>query len=49
VPAFSLVPDITLTKNLKGLASEIYAIGDCSDPSQIAKAIGSAIRTARSV
>ena len=49
VPALPLMPDTGLAERLKGKVPEVYAIGDCSKPLQIADAIGSATRTARSV
>ena len=49
VPALPLMADIGLAESLKGKVPEVYAIGDCSKPLQIADAIGSAIRIARGV
>jgi 2,4-dienoyl-CoA reductase (NADPH2) len=49
VPALPLMPDTRLAERLKGKIPEVYAVGDCGKPLQIADAIGSAIRTARSV
>jgi hypothetical protein len=36
-----------LVKGLTGKFSEVYAIGDCNEPLQIADAIAAGIRTAR--
>jgi 2,4-dienoyl-CoA reductase (NADPH2) len=49
VPALPLAPDTTQAENLKGMVAEVYAIGDCILPAQIADAIGSAMRMARIV
>jgi pyruvate/2-oxoglutarate dehydrogenase complex dihydrolipoamide dehydrogenase (E3) component len=49
IPALPLVPEMTLADSLKAKVPEVYAIGDCQAPLQIADAIGTAIRTARSV
>jgi 2,4-dienoyl-CoA reductase (NADPH2) len=45
--ALPFVPDMRLAKNLTGKVSEVYAIGDCKEPLQIADAIAAGIRTAR--
>ena len=42
-----LVKNMRLTKELTGKISEVYAIGDCNEPLQIADAIGAGIRNAR--
>jgi 2,4-dienoyl-CoA reductase (NADPH2) len=42
-----LVPNMRLAQGLKGKVSEVYAIGDCNEPLQIADAIAAGIRTAR--
>jgi 2,4-dienoyl-CoA reductase (NADPH2) len=49
VPALPLLPDTALAEGLKSIVKEVYSIGDCSSPGQIADAIASAIRTAREV
>jgi 2,4-dienoyl-CoA reductase (NADPH2) len=44
--ALPLVPDRSLARGLADRVSEVYAIGDCNEPLQIADAISSGIRTA---
>jgi 2,4-dienoyl-CoA reductase (NADPH2) len=47
--ALPLTPDTGVAESLKGKITEVYTIGDCREPHHIADAIGSAVRTARSV
>jgi 2,4-dienoyl-CoA reductase (NADPH2) len=49
VTALPLVPDTSLDSDLARKVPEVYAIGDCHEPRQIADAISAATRTARSV
>lgn len=44
-----LAPDTRLAEDLRGRVSEVYAIGDCNEPLQIADAIRAGVRTARDV
>jgi 2,4-dienoyl-CoA reductase (NADPH2) len=45
--ALPIMPNMRLVKGLTGKFSEVYAIGDCNEPLQIADAIAAGIRTAR--
>jgi len=45
--ALPLKKNMRLAKELIGKISEVYAIGDCNEPLQIADAIGAGIRNAR--
>jgi 2,4-dienoyl-CoA reductase (NADPH2) len=49
VPALPLAANTGLMKGLKKKGREVYAIGDCSEPGLIADAIGTGLRTARTV
>jgi 2,4-dienoyl-CoA reductase (NADPH2) len=49
VPALPMVPDTGLIKSLKGIAPEIYQIGDCEDPALIIDAIGDGSRIGRAI
>jgi 2,4-dienoyl-CoA reductase (NADPH2) len=49
VSALPLKSNALLLKGLEGKVSEVYAIGDCKDPLLIADAIGTGLRTARTV
>jgi 2,4-dienoyl-CoA reductase (NADPH2) len=44
-----LVPDTKLAQEITGKAPEVYTIGDCNEPHNIAEAIAAGIRTARSI
>jgi 2,4-dienoyl-CoA reductase (NADPH2) len=47
--ALPLVADTTLARTLEGKVPEVYVAGDCGEPRQIADAIATAVRTARSI
>jgi 2,4-dienoyl-CoA reductase (NADPH2) len=49
VPALPMIADGNLFDELKKRVAEVYAVGDCLQPGLIVDAIGTAIRTARSV
>jgi 2,4-dienoyl-CoA reductase (NADPH2) len=49
VPALPLTANTALLEGLKKKVSEVYAIGDCKEPALIADAIGTGLRTARTV
>jgi len=49
LPALPMVPDTGLIKSLKGIAPEIYQIGDCEDPALIIDAIGDGSRIGRAI
>ncbi len=49
VPALPLTPNLGLFEGLKKKVPEVYAIGDCKDPGLMVDAIGTGLRTARSV
>jgi 2,4-dienoyl-CoA reductase (NADPH2) len=49
VPALPLTPNMNLFEKAKNKVAEVYAIGDCKDPGLIADAIGTGLRTARTV
>ncbi len=49
VTALPLMPNNELLESLKSKVSEVYSIGDCSEPLLIADAIGTGLRIAREV
>ena len=49
VPALPLTPNMTLFQDLSRKVPEVYAIGDCKEPGLIADAVGTGLRTARTV
>jgi 2,4-dienoyl-CoA reductase (NADPH2) len=49
VPALPLTANTGLLKALKTKVPEVYAIGDCGEPGLIADAIGTGLRTARTI
>ncbi len=49
IPAFPLVSDLSLAKELENKVPEIHTIGDCKEPLLIANAIGSGFRAARNI
>ncbi len=49
VPALPLTANVGLLEALKKKVAEVYAIGDCIQPGLIVDAIGTALRTARTV
>jgi len=49
VPALPLAANTKMIDDLKKKVSEVYAVGDCQQPGLIVDAIGTALRTARTV
>ena len=49
VPALPLTPNTALFQDLSKKVPEVYAIGDCKEPGLIADAVGTGLRTARTV
>jgi 2,4-dienoyl-CoA reductase (NADPH2) len=49
VPVLPLTANTALLEGLKKKVPEVYAIGDCKEPALIADAIGTGLRTARTV
>jgi 2,4-dienoyl-CoA reductase (NADPH2) len=49
VPALPLTPNTALFQDLSKKVHEVYAIGDCKEPGLIADAVGTGLRTARTV
>jgi 2,4-dienoyl-CoA reductase (NADPH2) len=49
IPALPLKPDTGLADALAGKVPEVYAIGDCIEPSLIVDAVGTGLLTAREV
>jgi 2,4-dienoyl-CoA reductase (NADPH2) len=49
VSALPMMPNTALLESIKTKAPEVYAIGDCLEPLLIADAIGTGVRTARTV
>jgi 2,4-dienoyl-CoA reductase (NADPH2) len=49
IPAYPLMPNRMLQKELAALVAEVYPVGDCADPKIIADAIGSAMMAALKV
>ena len=49
VPALSLIPNAAMVDKIKNMVPEVYAIGDCQEPSLIVDAIGTGLRTAITV
>jgi pyruvate/2-oxoglutarate dehydrogenase complex dihydrolipoamide dehydrogenase (E3) component len=49
ITALPLVPNLGLVESLKGIAPEIYAIGDCNTPSYIANAVEDGSYLARQI
>lgn len=47
VTALPLQPNTALLNELKGVAPEVYAIGDCNDPHLVVNAVGDGARIAR--
>jgi 2,4-dienoyl-CoA reductase (NADPH2) len=47
IPALPLTPNTGLYESLKEKVSEIYTVGDCSEPLLIADAVGAGMRVAR--
>ncbi len=49
IPALPLSANSSLLENLKGVVSEVYAVGDCRQPQLIVDAIADGARTAHSI
>jgi thioredoxin reductase len=49
ITALPMLPNDELANSLKGVAPEIYAIGDCKTPAYIANAIAGGSRVARAI
>jgi len=49
IPTLPLRPNMNLYASLKGKVPELYAVGDCREPLLIADAIGTGLRTARTI
>jgi 2,4-dienoyl-CoA reductase (NADPH2) len=47
--ALPMLPNMTLTDSLQGVAPEVYAIGDCAEPNLIVDAVAAGAKLAREI